>query len=300
MIKKIFTVALAMCLSCMGFAQNSGMEKINFQKSLQTNIDLVKTVEAQMKYIPQSSYVAGDKTFRAGDFYISIYETSNSMYNAFLNDLKNNGLTELLEKCKIDGSRWMKLSEAYENASKYYDTDPKYSGYPVVCISKEGAELFCVWLTRLYAVFDQAKYPGAEFRLPNESEWMVAASGGVNNALYPWEGKFLRNKKGEFSANFKVAGEENIRLNPETGNVEILEDNVLYQTTLQPQKTYEPNKYGLYQMAGNAAEITIEGAVKGGSWHSFGHYMQIAAEQEPNVGTLPNPFTGFRLVLKSK
>ncbi|MBR4265052.1 MAG: SUMF1/EgtB/PvdO family nonheme iron enzyme [Bacteroidales bacterium] len=301
MIKHKISLVLLICLfSIAGYSQNSGLNKIDYQKSLSAHLELVKTLESQMKLIPQSTFSTLDKTHRAGDFYMSIYETTNEAYNAFLKDLENYKLNDLVSEFKIDNSQWKKLSEAYETASKFYDTDTKYSQYPVVNITKEGAEAFCIWLTRLYAVYDQAKYPGAEFRLPTESEWLVAAAGGSKNAIYPWDGKFLTDKKGEYRANFRVAGEENIRLNPETGNVEILDDNVVYSTTLQPTKCHEPNNYGLYQMAGNAAELTVDGNVKGGSWHSFGHYMQIGAEQELNIGNLPNPFTGFRLVLITK
>ena len=124
----------------------------------------------------------------------------------------------------------------------------------------------------------------------------MAAAGGVENAIYPWEGKFLRNKKGEWNSNFRIAGEENIRLNKD-GNIEILDNNVLYQTALVPVRTFAPNKYGIFQMAGNAAEMTSEGKVKGGSWHSYGYYMQIAADDEPEIDKLPNAFTGFRIVM---
>ena len=300
MIKNFILTALLLCLNCYSFSQTEDLDKIDFKKSMFANLEMIKNIEAQMKYIPQSSFSSIEGTISPGDFYISAYEVTNQMYNAFLMDLNGNGLISLCEKVKIDGLGWKKLSEAYATASKYYDSDPKFHSYPVVNVTKEGAELFCIWLTRLYAQYDGAKYPGAEFRLPKDNEWMVAASGGVKNALYPWEGKFLRNKKGEYAANFKIAGEENIRLNPETGNIEILDDNVLYQSALQPVKAYEPNKFGLYQMAGNAAEITLNGGIKGGSWHSYGHYMQIAAEEEYNISNLPNPFTGFRFVLITK
>ena len=298
MTKKIMMLATILCCATICFGQKNGLDKIDFSKSAAANLNNIKAIEAGMKYVGQSAYKSVDKNISAGGYYISTSETTNGIYNAFLKDLKDNGLNDIYETCKVNGEGWMSLSEAFESASKSYHTDGKWNEYPVVNITKEAAETFCLWFTKLYAAYNGAKFNNAEFRLPTESEWIVAAAGGTENAMYPWDGKFLRNKKGEWCANFHVAGEENIRLNKETGNVEILDDNVLYQTTLVPVKSNAPNKYGLYQMAGNAAELTAEGKVKGGSWHSYGYYMQIAADDEYGSDKLPNPFTGFRLVMK--
>ncbi|MCQ2974443.1 MAG: formylglycine-generating enzyme family protein [Bacteroidales bacterium] len=298
--KKLLLLTIVLCCATLCFGQKEGLDKIDYNKSLTANTTNIKLVESQMKYINHSYYKTLDKNVSAGDFYISIFEITNSLYKAFLKDLKDNKLEDLYEKCKINGEGWLQISEAFESTAKTYHTDAKWNEYPVVNISQEAAETFCLWLTKLYAAYNGAKFNNAEFRLPTESEWIIAAAGGSENSLYPWDGKFLRNKKGEWNANFKIAGEENIRINPKTNNIEILDNNILYQTTLSPVKAFEPNKYGLYQMAGNAAELTSNGKVKGGSWHSFGYYMQIAAEDEPGLTELPNPFTGFRIVMKAK
>ena len=41
-----------------------------------------------------------------------------------------------------------------------------------------------------------------KFRLPTEEEWIIAAQGGNNSAIYPWQGNELKNKKGKFMCNF--------------------------------------------------------------------------------------------------
>ncbi len=296
MTKKIMMIATLICCVTICFGQKNGLDKIDFNKSAVANTNYIKSIETGMKYVGQSAYKTATKNISAGGYYISIFETTNGIYNAFLKDLKDNGLDDIYNTCKIDGEGWMRISEAFESTAKTYHTDAKWNEYPVVNISKEAAETFCLWLTKLYAAYGAAKYNNAEFRLPAENEWIVAAAGGVENAIYPWEGKFLRNKKGEWNSNFRIAGEENIRLNKD-GIIEILDNNVLYQTALVPVKTFAPNKYGIFQMAGNAAEMTSEGKVKGGSWHSYGYYMQIAADDEPGIDKLPNAFTGFRIVM---
>ena len=53
---------------------------------------------------------------------------------------------------------------------------------PVVFVSWEDANNFCAWLTEHF----QHRMPaGYVFRLPNEAEWMFAASTG-DNRMYPW------------------------------------------------------------------------------------------------------------------
>lgn len=296
--KRLLTLTAVMLCFTVCFRQKSGLDKIDFQRSATANAANLKAIEAGMKYISQSAYKSIDKNISAGGYYIATLETSNALYNAFLKDLKDNGINDLYESCKVDGEGWMRISEAFETTAKSYHTDAKWNSYPVVNITKDAAETYCLWLTKLYAAYNGAKFNNAEFRLPSENEWIVAAAGGIENAIYPWEGKFLRDKKGERNANFRIVGEENIRINKETGNIEILDNNVLYQTALVPVIAFTPNKYGLYQMAGNAAEMTSDGKVKGGSWHSYGYYMQIAADDEPGIEQLPNAFTGFRIVMK--
>ena len=288
------TTVLVLCT--VGFV-SAQINKIDYKKSVVENANQLKMLDSRLQLIPQSIFKVQEKTYAAGNFYIDTYEMTNSFYNAFLKDLQTNKLTDLYEKYKVDAQQWVKLSEAFETASKYYHTDSKYNEYPVVNISKEAANAFCEWLTCLYNNWPQAKHSGARFCLPTESEWLVAAAGGNELAIYPWEGKFLRDKKGELMANFKVAGEENIRLNAD-GKVEILDDNVIYRTTLMPKNSFTPNKYGIYQMSGNASEMTEDDKIKGGSWHSYGYYMLISAEQEPELYPTPNPFTGFRVVMK--
>ena len=80
-----------------------------------------------------------------------------------------------------------------------------------------------------------------EFRLPSESEWEYASRGGLDNSPYPWGGPYTRNIKGCFLANFK----------PLRGNY--VADGGVKTIKIA---SYNPNNYGLYDMAGNVAEWT--------------------------------------------
>lgn len=177
---------------------------------------------------------------------------------------------------------------------KTYFNHPSYDNYPVVGVSWEQATAFCVWRTRFYeSVAASRKLPmnsRPEYQLPSDAQFEYAARGGNVKTKYPWGGPYVRNTKGCMQANFKV------------GRGNYSDDGGLYTVNV---RSYFPNDYGLYNMAGNVAEWTVTSynqsaapmlldfnpnftyvakpsdskylkrkVVKGGSWKDIGFFLQ--------------------------
>lgn len=206
---------------------------------------------------------------------------------------------------------WLKdFTYAYnEPFVKEYFSHPGYDNYPVVGVNWNQAQAFCNWRTQLYN--NNSNSHVHEWRLPSETEWEYAARGGLSGAIYPWGSHYTRNNKGCFLANFK----------PLRGNY-ISDGGVV---TL-PVGTYEPNGFGLYDMAGNVAEWTNEAydesayqvthdmapsyqytakasdnrifkrkVVRGGSWKDIAFYLQCGVRSYDYQDSARS-FIGFRTV----
>lgn len=224
------------------------------------------------------------------NLYASKTEVSNFQYVSFLNYLKQTNQTEKYNSAKIDSTKWREGMSHNEPYVTYYHSHPAYREYPVVNISYEGATLFCQWLTDTYNKSENRKFKKVLFRLPKEEEWVSAAKGGNPAAIYPWEGNDLRNKKGTPRCNF-------IRDKDDTMGTASIQNDGAEITALVV--CYEPNKFGLYNMSGNVAEMLLEkGKTKGGSWLDTEEAMKIDGTGKFSTYDSPSPTIGFRYFME--
>jgi formylglycine-generating enzyme required for sulfatase activity len=153
------------------------------------------------------------------------------------------------------------------------DTHWKITDRPIVNVRWEDAKAYCTW---------------AGGRLPAEAEWEFAARGGMRDEIYPMNSENSRD-----SANF--AGKSG---------------NDIYEY-VAPVRKFNPNPYGLYDMAGNVwewvndwfgrytAELVTDPkgppngkdhAIRGGSFDSLPKvhlrisYREGLSKDRPNVG----------------
>jgi sulfatase modifying factor 1 len=200
--------------------------------------------------------------------------------------------------------------------AKMYFSHPGFDDYPVVGVSWKQAKAFCMWRT-LFKNTDLAQrgdYLVQDYRLPSEAEWELAARGGLNNSMYPWGGYYTRSQTGCFLANFK----------PMRGNYS--DDGGKASIKVA---SYDPNGYGLYDMAGNVAEWTISAydesmynfmhdmnpnfeynalpddpptmkrkVIRGGSWKDIAYFIQVGTRTFEYQDTAKS-YVGFRCVRSS-
>ncbi|MFV0330310.1 MAG: SUMF1/EgtB/PvdO family nonheme iron enzyme [Dysgonomonas sp.] len=125
-------------------------------------------------------------------------------------------------------------SEQY--VEKYF-YDKAYNNHPVVGVSWEQADAFCAWRTDRMIAEKKCNIDGFDgYRLPTEAEWEFAARNGRSELAYPWYSDKTHTTDGLAHANFRASKD--------------LKD------LMSPVATFLPNRFGLYDMAGNAAEWT--------------------------------------------
>ena len=201
-----------------------------------------------------------------------------------------------------------------EPLSRNYFHHPAFDDYPVVGVSWKQALAFSKWRTHILDNYlsDREEPLHDQFRLPSESEWEYAARGGYDLAPYPWGGPYTTNDEGCFLANFK----------PRRGNYTA--DGGLRTVKVA---SYNPNNFGLYDMAGNVAEWTSNAydesafnfahdmnfdftydaedsdpeilkrkVIRGGSWKDISHFIQVGTRDYEFQDTAKS-YIGFRNVI---
>ena len=200
-----------------------------------------------------------------------------------------------------------------EPMTNLYFWHPGYDHFPVVGVNWVQAFVFCIWRTRLlndYLVANRNPMVH-RYRLPTEAEWEYAARGGLSHGTYPWGGPYTRNQEGCFLANFK----------PLRGNY--ADDGGVLTMRVA---SYQPNEWGLFDMAGNVAEWTASAydessyrfvhdlnptyerwarpddppvmkrkVVRGGSWKDVEYFLRVGVRTYEYQDS-SNTFIGFRTV----
>ena len=165
-------------------------------------------------------------------FTIDIYEVTNRQFRLFveatgyITSAEKRGWSYLFDE-KQKG--WVKMPDA--NWRVPFPIDPtmdngdQWVERPVVHVSWDDANAYCRWAGK---------------HLPTEAQWEYAARGGLIDCDYPWGN--IREPQGRILANYWQGWfpEENSSA-----------DGFLL---LAPVGSFPKNGYGLYDMAGNAAE----------------------------------------------
>lgn len=212
-----------------------------------------------------------------------------------------------------DTTRWVKdFKYSYnEPMTKEYFWHEAYGEYPVVGVTYHQAKAYAAWRTLYkngYLKSRDERFGLYEYRLPSEVEWEYAARGGIENAMYPWGGPYTTDEKACFLANFR----------PDRDSYDA--DGALYTAEA---RSYKPNNYNLYNMAGNVAEWVEDAyqeetylmnpmlkpkantsqdnpmkVVRGGSWRDPAYFIQVSTRDKENADSARS-YIGFRNVVSA-
>jgi len=206
-------------------------------------------------YIPPGSFLMGSDLgvnerpvhmVELEGFWMDEHEVTNAQYAAFLNDPEN----------QEEGHKpWLNTDDEsipLTLTGETWEPETYYEDRPVVDVTWYGARAYCEWAGR---------------RLPTEAEWEKAARGGLKGKNYPW-------------------GDQNPVCQANLENGARFDDDLdCNNRGTAKVKSYSPNNYGLYDMAGNVWEWVND--------RYFAYYYNISPEAQP-----PGPTIGLSRVLR--
>lgn len=219
----------------------------------------------RMRLIPAGEFLMGDHHFfdvrvmdherpvhavYLGAYWIDETEVTNEQYCAFLN---NYGKNE-----DAAGHQLLDVASDYcliEEVGNTYRPKVRYEKHPVIRVSWYGAAAYAQWV-------------GA--KLPTEAQWEKAARGGLVGKIYPWGYGISRD-----DANYVgTVGDDRDSF---ADNIDRGSKDLWDRTS--PVRSFAPNDYGLYDMAGNALEWCADE-------YNYNYYSNSPANNPKGPGTV--------------
>jgi len=186
-----------------------------------------------------------------------------------------------IDRYEVTNAQYKQFLDATGRKAPNYWDDPKYNApnQPVVGVTWDDANAYAEWTSA---------------RLPTEAEWEKSAKGGLVGKKYPWGDDITHD-----NANYYGTGGKDIWDGP------------------APVGSFEPNGYGLYDMAGNVWEwckdwygsnyyvnspksnptgpsAESDKVLRGSSWYDHGNYDLRIADRNFDNPSYYDEAVGFR------
>jgi iron(II)-dependent oxidoreductase len=184
-------------------------------------------------------------------FYIDKYEVTNAQYRKFV---------EATGHPAPRGTGYTAVYDVLDRDDYQPWNDPGFNqpNHPITNVTWSDAIAYCEWLGK---------------RLPTEAEWEKAARSGIEGAKYTWGNSDPNNRTANFA-------DSNTRFEWRSQEIN---DSFLF---VAPVGSFQPNGYGLFDMAGNLWEWCSD-------WYGASYYAESPRENPKG------PPTGERRVLRS-
>ncbi len=257
-----------------------------------------KLLKEGYSFVPSGSTIIENDTVSFQGFFMMKGEVTNFHYLEYLSDLKRQGKTSEYQKALLDTAQWSLGTWKNSKYTDYYFNHPVYRNYPVVNVTREQAEAYCVWLSENWR-----KKTGNEslvFRLPKRAEFLRAANGNKMIRSFAWDGPFIRSNNGLVLCNHLALSNTNITRDTVTNELKVITNFDVYLSNpftdiTAPSISYFPNEFDLYNLNGNVSELVHEnGIVVGGDWNSPGYDVR---NQSVKKYSGASPMVGFRPVM---
>lgn len=223
-----------------------------------------------MKFAPVANYSDGKKVL------FSIWETRRQDYECYA---ENN----------------VEADSSWKNATSDGVPVGHEKDHPVVMVSWEDAMRFCEWLTKEEVAAGRIG-PNDQYRLPTDDEWDLAVglngreSGDDANG-YPWGPDFPPPARtGNFADRMWV---------DQFGRTTQLEGYKDGYPTTAPVGSYGSNRFGLFDLGGNVAELIYDQRVtRGAAWDIANPSLLLSSHRVEAKPASRRDSRGFRCVLQ--
>jgi formylglycine-generating enzyme required for sulfatase activity len=179
----------------------------------------------------------------------------------------------------------------------------KGNDYPCVKVTWYGSVSYCNYRSEMdgrtpcYNLNDWNCNAGANgYRLPTNDEWEYAARGGLRSKRFPWGDTITHNQANYYSSSVYSYDISSTRgFNPDYDVGE-------YPYT-SPVGSFNPNGYGLYDMAGNVWEwcntaLDTYRGIRGGCWiYAHADFLRCSGDSWHSPGNV-YPYIGFRSICR--
>ena len=260
-----------------------------------------RLTQADLVLVPAGSFEMGDifyegeadewpvHTVYVDAFQIDVYEITYGQYIPALNWAYHQGDTiTVTPHGHVQGHDGETI--LYVATSDYMDwpqiawngrgfrIDPDRANHPIVELDWYGAAAYCNWRSAMEGrtpCYDlgtwECDFAADGYRLPTEAEWEKAARGGVAGHRFPWsDTDTIQHDRANYASYASYYDTSpTCGLHPDFRNADDLHTG--------PVGQFAPNGYGLYDMAGNAAEWCND-------WYDENYYDTYPADAWP-----PNP-----------